>query len=466
MYKKVLSYIKDNNLIKAGDKVLVALSGGPDSVCLLNILSKLKNELKIELGAAHLNHMLRGKDAMDDEQYVIDICKQMNIKCFTRQVNINEYSKKEKLSSEMAGRIVRYGFFDEIVKEHGYTKVATAHNANDQAETILFRLMRGTGLEGLGGIKTKRNNIIRPILCLSRQEVEEYIERNQLKPRIDKTNFEKIYNRNKIRLDILPYIKENFNDDIVQTLNRMASLLQKDNEFIEELSFEAYKKYCIEKQEYFIIKGEVFTKNEVVVTRVIRNAINRFSKTHYDFEMKHIYEIYNLAKSGTGKVVDLPNKIYAENIYGDIYIKNRIDKKSINYDTSEVNILINDIDNKIVEFGEYSFEFNILDNNRQMKLNLKHNNFEKYFNFDKIQKDIIIRTRKDGDKIIPLGMTGSKKIKDIFINMKIPKEQREIIPMICFDDKISWVVGLRVSDEYKVTSDTKKILKIIVKRKG
>lgn len=466
MYKKVLSYIKDNNLIKAGDKVLVALSGGPDSVCLLNILSKLKNELKIELGAAHLNHMLRGKDAMDDEQYVIDICKQMNIKCFTRQVNINEYSKKEKLSSEMAGRIVRYGFFDEIVKEHGYTKVATAHNANDQAETILFRLMRGTGLEGLGGIKTKRNNIIRPILCLSRQEVEEYIERNQLKPRIDKTNFEKIYNRNKIRLDILPYIKENFNDDIVQTLNRMASLLQKDNEFIEELSFEAYKKYCIEKQEYFIIKGEVFTKNEVVVTRVIRNAITRFSKTHYDFEMKHIYEIYNLAKSGTGKVVDLPNKIYAENIYGDIYIKNRIDKKSINYDTSEVNILINDIDNKIVEFGEYSFEFNILDNNRQMKLNLKHNNFEKYFNFDKIQKDIIIRTRKDGDKIIPLGMTGSKKIKDIFINMKIPKEQREIIPMICFDDKISWVVGLRVSDEYKVTSDTKKILKIIVKRKG
>ena len=173
MYKKVLSYIKDNNLIKAGDKVLVALSGGPDSVCLLNILSKLKNELKIELGAAHLNHMLRGKDAMDDEQYVIDICKQMNIKCFTRQVNINEYSKKEKLSSEMAGRIVRYGFFDEIVKEHGYTKVATAHNANDQAETILFRLMRGTGLEGLGGIKTKRNNIIRPILCLRSEEETE-----------------------------------------------------------------------------------------------------------------------------------------------------------------------------------------------------------------------------------------------------------------------------------------------------
>ena len=464
MYKKVLSYIRDNKLIESGDKVLIALSGGPDSVCLLNILFKLKDELNIELGAAHLNHMLRGKDAMEDEQYVIDICKQMNVECFTKQVNINEYSKKEKLSSEMAGRIVRYNFFDEIIKEHGYTKIATAHNANDQAETILFRLMRGTGLEGLGGIKTKRDNIIRPILCLSRQEVEEYIHTNQLEPRIDKTNFEKIYNRNKIRLDMLPYIKKNFNEDIVQTLNRMAVLLQKDNEFIEQLSMDMYKKYCIEKPEYFIIKEEVFGENEAMVTRIIRNAVTNFSKTHYDFEMRHIYEIYNLAQNGTGKIVDLPNKIYAENIYGDIYIKSKMDK-DINCNITEINLPIDNIDKHLVEFGEYSFKFSIVDNSQKTKLNLKRNNYEKYFDFDKIQKEIIIRTRKDGDKIIPLGMTGSKKLKDIFINMKIPKEERDIIPIVCFDNKISWIVGLRVSDEYKVTSDTKKILIMNVKRK-
>lgn len=465
MYKKVLSYIKDNKLIKPGDKVLIALSGGPDSVCLLNILFKLKDELKIELGAAHLNHMLRGEDAFGDEQYVIDICKEMNIECFTKQVNINEYSKKEKLSSEMAGRLVRYGFFDEIIKEHGYTKIATAHNANDQAETILFRLMRGTGLEGLGGIKVKRDNIIRPILCLSRQEVEDYIEQNQLKPRIDKTNFEKIYNRNKIRLDMLPYIKENFNEDIIQTINRMASLLQKDNDFIEELSFNMYKKYCIEKHEYFIIKEEVFRENEVMVTRIIRNAITRFSKSHYDFEMKHIYEIYNLAKNGTGKVVDLPNKIYAENIYGDIYIKNKIEKKIITYDTNEIRILKEELQRGSFGFRGFDFEFCIVDNDKNIKSNLRHNKFEKYFDFNKIQKYITIRARKDGDKMIPFGMTGSKKIKDIFINMKIPKEQREIIPLLCFDDKISWIVGVRVSDEFKVTADTKKILKVVARRK-
>lgn len=465
LYKKVLSYIRDNKLIEPGDKVLIALSGGPDSVCLLNILFELKDELKIELGAAHLNHMLRGKDAMSDEQYVINICKQMNIECFTKQVNINEYSRKEKLSSEMAGRIVRYEFFNEIKKEHGYTKIATAHNANDQAETILFRMMRGTGLEGLGGIKTKRDSIVRPILCLSRQEVEQYIEKKQLAPRIDKTNFEKIYNRNKIRLDILPYIKKNFNKDIVETLNRMAFLLQKDNEFIEELSINMYKKYCIEKEEYFIIKEEVFSENEVVITRIIRNAITRFSKTHYDFEMKHIYEVYNLAKNGTGKIIDLPNKIYAENIYGDIYIKNKINKEFINNDTDEINLSINDFYKKVVVFRGYSFEFCILDNDKQTKLNFGQNNLEKYFDFDKIEKNISMRTRRDGDKIIPLGMTGSKKIKDIFINMKIPKECREIIPLICFDNKVSWIVGLKVSDEYKVTSDTKKILRISAKRK-
>ena len=234
MYKKVMSYIKDNNLINPKDRILVALSGGPDSVCLLNILYNLKEELDIEIGAAHLNHMLRDEDAFQDEEYVKNLCESFDIPCFVKRVDINKYSKENKMSSEMAGRDARYNFFDEVIREHGYNKIATAHNANDQAETILFRLMRGTGIEGLCGIKVCRDKIIRPILCLSRKEVEEYIEVNNLKPRIDKTNFEKIYNRNKIRLDILPYIKENFNEDIIQTLNRMSVLLQKDNEFIEK----------------------------------------------------------------------------------------------------------------------------------------------------------------------------------------------------------------------------------------
>lgn len=462
MYKKVMSYIKDNNLIKSGDKVLVALSGGPDSVCLLNILYNLKAELNIEVGAAHLNHLLRDKDAFEDEEYVKTLCKSLDIPCFVKRVDINKYSKDKKMSSEMAGREARYNFFDDIVKDEGYTKIATAHNANDQAETILFRLMRGSGIEGLCGIKVRRDKIIRPILCLSRKEVEEYIEINNLKPRIDKTNFEKIYNRNKIRLDMIPYIKENFNEDIIQTLNRMSVLLQKDNEFIENSARSFYEKHCIEQSDYFIIKKEMFDNKEAVVTRVIRYALTNFSKTHYDFEMKHIYEICNLAKNNSGKAIDLPNKIYAENIYGDIYIKERININNIDV-KQEIVVNKNEINGKKIFFSNENIEFSLLKNDSNLDLN--QNNLIKYFDFDKINDSISLRKRKNGDKIIPLGMKGSKKIKDLFIDMKVPKEERDCIPLLCFDENISWIVGIRVSEEYKITNKTKNILRVIVERK-
>lgn len=468
MYKKVLSYIKDNNLIEPGDKILVALSGGPDSICLLNILFELKEKLQIEIGAAHLNHMLRGEDAFKDEEYVINICKHMNIQCFVKRIDINKYSMEQKISSEMAGRNARYDFFDEIISENGFNKIATAHNANDQAETILFRLMRGTGLEGLCGIKVFRENkVIRPILCLSRYEVEEYIRIKQLSPRIDKTNFEKIYNRNKIRLDILPYMKENFNKDIIQTLNRMSILLQKDNEFIEKSALNYYEKYCIKYKNHFIIKKGAFEQDEAIVTRILRRAIGEYSKSNYDFEMKHIYDIYYLARNDSGKTVDLPNKIYAENIYGDIYIKYK-NEKPIEGDKTKIIVLNKDhIINSVVEFDTFRFDFSVInsDTNNNESIDLNHNSLVKYFDFDKIKNTISIRNRKNGDKITPLGMNGNKKVKDIFIDMKVPKQERDIIPLLCFDEKISWIVGIKLSEEYKLTNKSKNILKVVVERK-
>lgn len=463
MDKKVLAYIIENNLIESGDRILVALSGGPDSVCLLDILIKLKETLNIEIGAAHLNHMLRGEDALGDEEYVRMICKDLDIPYYIKQVDINKYAKENKLSSEMAGRNARYDFFDEIINKYGFNKIATAHNANDQAETILFRLMRGTGLEGLGGIKVSRDNkIIRPILCLSRDEVEAYIEKQGLNPRIDKTNFEKIYNRNKIRLDILPYIKEHFNADIVQTLNRMSTLLQKDNEYLEKEADKYYEKYCLKSEKYFILKKQLFNKEEAIKSRVIRNALVEYSKSDYDFEMKHISEISYLAKKNSGKRVDLPNKIYAENIYGDIYIKKRI-KKQILDNKLEIVINKNDIDGKKVEFYNYKIEFSVIDNNKDTLLYKKHP-LKKFFDFDLIEDSIVIRKRKDGDKMIPFGMKGSKKIKDIFIDSKIPKEQRDFIPIIEFDNSIAWLTGVKVSEDYKVNNKTKNILMIYVER--
>lgn len=462
MEDKVIAYIKKNKLIEPGDNVLVALSGGPDSVCLLNILYKFKDELNITLGAAHINHMLRGEDSDRDEKYVIELCNKIGIPSYIKRVNINNYSEKNKMSSEMAGRKVRYDFFEEIMKKGNYNKIATAHNANDQAETIMFRLIRGSGLEGLGGIKAYRDNkIIRPILCLERDEVEKYIRKENLNPRIDKTNFEKIYNRNKIRLDILPYIKEHFNEDIIKTLNRTAVLLQKDNEFLESESLKVYQKYCIEYDEYFIIKKDAFTNHDSIVSRMLRNALIRYSNQPYDFEMKHIYEIMDLARKDTGKAVNLPKNILVENIYGDIYIKNKSNQKKIY--SNEVRLNKFDIGNRKIDFQDFFIQFTVMENDKN--LNLKENKFIKYFEFDKIEDEIILRTREDGDRMIPLGMKGSKKVKDIFIDMKIPKDLRDLIPILCFDNKIAWVIGVRTSEEYRISNNSKNILKVIVSRK-
>ena len=261
MLDKVINYIKENELIQKGDKILVALSGGPDSVCLLHILYGLKDKFNLTLGAIHINHMLRDEEAYNDERYIIKLCDELGINHYVKRINIEYVAKVANVSLEVAGRNERYKAFEEIRGKYGYNKIAVAHNANDQAETVLMRVMRGTGLEGLTGIKAKREDgIIRPILCLNRQEIEKYCEEKKLNPRIDASNYERIYSRNKIRLDILPYMKEHFNKDIVDTLNRMTILLQKDNEFIEEYSKKCYNIYCENRDGKLKISNELFKK--------------------------------------------------------------------------------------------------------------------------------------------------------------------------------------------------------------
>lgn len=462
MLNKVINYIKDNNLIKEKDKVLVALSGGPDSVCLLHILHRLKNVFNIELGAIHINHMLRGEESDNDEKYIGQLCDKLGINYYVKRIDIEYISKSTNVSLEVAGRNERYKAFEEIRKDNGYNKVAVAHNSNDQAETILMRMMRGTGLEGLTGIKAKREDgIIRPILCVNRSEIEIYCEENKLNPRIDASNYERIYSRNKVRLDILPYMKENFNRDIVDTLNRMALILQKDNDFIEEYSKRCYNIYCKNYSNKLEVSKELFENEmESIITRVIIMAFKEISKCYQNFEMKHIYEIVNLSRRGTGKMINLTNNIICENLYGDIIF--RIDNKNKKNSNSEIVIDKNNISNNII-FDNYIVSFEVINNKN--KVEFSKNSLIKLFDYDNIEKEIIIRYRKDGDRITPLGMNGSKKLKDIFINLKVPREKRDNIPILCFDDKISWIVGYKTSQESKITHDTKNILKITFDRK-
>ena len=462
MINRVKQYIKENELLEKGDKVLVALSGGPDSVCLLHILYMLKEELEIELGAIHINHMLRGEESEGDEEYTYKLCENLGIEYYIRRINIDYIAKEKGVSIEVAGRDSRYKAFEEIKQQFGYNKIAVAHNANDQAETILMRMMRGTGLEGLTGIKPKREGgIIRPILCLEREIIEKHCDKYNLEPRIDRTNNERIYSRNKVRLDIIPYMKENFNTDIIEVMNRMASLLQKDNKCIEDIAQKCYDKYCEVGKTYIRISKELFkNEDEAIVTRVIKMAFKEVSNSYQNFEMKHIYDIFLLVNKSTGKQINLTNNIVAEKVYEDIILKENLVKTIFN---NELELDKEELKGNY-EFGDYLINFEVINNNSNSK-NYK-NCLIKLFNYDKIDKRVIIRYRKDGDKINPIGMKGSKKIKDIFIDMKIPREERDQVPIVEIDNNISWIVGLKVSDIYKIEKNTKEILKITFSKKG
>lgn len=465
MIYKVKSFIKENNLIKKNDNILVALSGGPDSICLLHVLHSLKEELSLTIGAAHINHMLRGVESTCDEDYVEKFCEKLSIPCYVARIDIDYIAKKSGISHEMAGRDERYKFFESISNKHGYNKVAIAHNANDQAETVIMRMMRGTGLEGLCGIRAKRGEkIIRPILSISREEIEEYCDEKKLEPRIDKTNLENIYSRNKVRLDILPYMKENFNSDIMQTLNRMASILQRDDEYINKQCNKYYEEHCRMKSEGLFINKNIFKLDDAIITRVIKKSLIDYSGKYTNFEMKHIYDVIDLANRGTNKRINLPNDIIAENIYGDIYLKHKNKKVENNeIENNEIVVLKKELNNNTFIFKNYIVNIEVINNKNNIEFS--NNDLIKYFDYDNIVEGIIIRTRKDGDKIRPLGMKGNKKLKDIFINNKVPKDDRDSVPITCFDNNIAWIVGHKVSEDYKITQKTNTIIKIMFVRK-
>lgn len=450
-----MSFIKENSMFDKGDKVIVAVSGGPDSICLLYILDELKKELGITLVGAHINHCLRGEESDKDEEYAKKTCESLNIDFYSKKIDVHKISEQKNISCEMAGREVRYEFFNELMIKLKANKIALAHNANDQAETILMRIMRGTGIEGIIGIKPVRDKIyVRPILNLSRSEIEKYCEVNNISPRIDKTNLESIYARNKVRLELIPYMEQNFNKDIIKTLNRLSDIVKKDNDYLESIATKEYEKYCEIGKGRVILNKKAFLEHEAIVSRIIRSALLEVNNNLYNFEKIHISSIVNLQKHETGKTIMLPQNIMAQNCYGNIHIY-------LNIKTAEENnnkYLLNINEKNFIQHLNKVIHIEVKSKTEFKEI--KGNDYIKYFDYDMISQPIIFRYRKDGDKFMPLGMKGNKKLKDLFMDLKIPKDKRNEIPLICFGDDIGWVVGYRVSEKFKVSKDTKNILQI------
>lgn len=311
MKNKVLNTIKKYSLIQQNDKIVIGVSGGPDSMCLLHILNEIKEQLNIQIYVAHINHMIR-EEAEDETKYVEEFCEKLGIECFVKRVNVIEKSNKEKIGTEEAGRKVRYEFFEEIAKQVGANKIATAHNANDNAETVLMNIFRGTGTAGLKGIEPIRDEkYIRPIIECERNDIEDYCQTNKLEPKIDKSNFENIYTRNKIRNIIIPEIKKEFNPNIVESLNKLSKLASQENEFVQKYVENIMKTELILEQSVnqLVLNLKNFNEQDIVIkNRIILTSIQKVLGNTQGIEKIHIDDIVRLCEKNIGNKYLTPNK--------------------------------------------------------------------------------------------------------------------------------------------------------------
>ena len=313
MKNKVLETIKKYNLIENGDKLVLGVSGGPDSISMLNILNEIRKDDKVKLNyeivVVHINHMIR-KEAVDDELYVKEYCDKRNIDFYSKSIDVKKLANTNKIGTEEAGRNVRYEFFNEILEKTSSNKIAIAHNKNDNAETMIMNIMRGSGISGLKGIEPKRGIYIRPLIECEREEIEKYCEKNKLNPRIDKTNFENEYTRNKIRNIVIPYIKKEFNPNLINTLKRLSDLVKEEEVYIEKQVLDIYNNIVIEQKENEIILDlkKFNVQEKVIKSRLILYTITRILGTSQGMEKIHIEDIIKLCSNNIGNKYLTPNK--------------------------------------------------------------------------------------------------------------------------------------------------------------
>ena len=328
--EKILKTILKNNLIENGDKLVLAVSGGPDSIAMLNSLYNLKiaknstsiekskresflKELKqmpdFEIVVAHINHMIR-EEAGEDEKFVEEFCKKIDIQFFSKSIDVKKIANTSKIGLEEAGRMARYNFFDEVAKHTGANKIAIAHNKNDSVETVIMHALRGSGTYGLHGIEAKNGVYIKPLIDIAREEIEEYCKESNIEARIDKTNVENLYTRNKIRNVAIPYIKQEFNPNIIETISRLSDLIKTQDEFMDAYVSKAFKNILIEEADDKIIFDlkKFNLQEKVIKSRIILYTIIRLFGTSKGIEKIHIDDIIKLCQKNVGNKYLTPNK--------------------------------------------------------------------------------------------------------------------------------------------------------------
>lgn len=396
-------------MLNIGERVVVGLSGGSDSVALLFVLKNLG----FEIFAVHINHGLRGEESLRDENMCAKLCKKLNIHLEIYNINVKEFAAKSKLSIEEAGRNVRYNCFNEVLKKQNANKIAVAHNYNDNVETMLMNFFRGSGTNGMKGVSPTRGRVIRPLIECTKEEIDEFCKENSLEYVVDSSNLETNYMRNKIRLELLPYLKKEINPSIEESIMRFANLSQLDNDYIDNQAYIIYENIAKISDDKSNIDIERFNLNhKAVKQRIIRMAYEDVAQTLKNFGLKHCEAVLELVEKGeTGKSINLPDNVVAEISYKTLIIRKKAEVISTNIK------LYKDC---FLKIGETSYFISLSLNKNFKKENYINTCFIS-LNYDTmIGGELFIRHRETGDRLYK-----SKKLKDYFIDNKIPREKRD-----------------------------------------
>ncbi len=455
-------------MFNPGDFVLAAVSGGPDSVALLDALHLLSSSLSIHLGVAHLDHGLRQEESAQDAEFVSRLAQRYHLPFYVKKTDVAAYKKTHRLSTEDAARTVRYNFLSEISRKNGYNRIATAHHADDNAELILMNMIRGSGTKGLGGIPPKRSDaIVRPLIRCYRSDILIYLSQRKLDYVTDTTNTDRRFTRNRIRLDLIPLL-QTFNPNIGTTLNNLGFIIQNEEIWIQSLVDREMEDVVLKKAPHSVTLCAVKfnPKPAALKQRLIRQAILSVKGNLNRISMGHIDAIINQQTAGR---IHLPDRILFEKNTDQLcFSKKDISLRALSTPRNSREALMftyTVFTSKfrprtlfIKELG-VSFRFTQIDKNT-IKDYRHAGQTVAFFDMKEIAFPISIRNISPGDRFIPFGMRGTQKIKNFFINNKIPRSDRKSCPILLSRDQIIWLAGFRTSDLYKITHATKTVLKV------
>lgn len=461
--KKNLNFLEEfeeyairNRLLKSGEKILVGFSGGSDSTALLLALWHLKSKYGYSLIAAHVNYNLRGEDSIKDEEFVKEFCFKRNISLVIHNIKIDTKSNLENQARE-----IRFTYFNKLINLYNAQKIALGHNKEDQAETIIYRMFRGSGYTGMKGISPKSGTLIHPLLCFSRNEITEYLSQEDIQWREDLSNKESTFTRNKIRNEMLPWITENLNPKVINKLYNASEIFSETDYILHEMAKRRLLTAQIKhtKNEYRFSLSVIKKTLPVLRFYIYKEVYSKLNNNEQDFYHNNFNEIEAILNSDGSKRITLPHDIYVFKEYNELIFTDKDYSKGFDIENSKE---ITSLRNRLT-FEDCRIIMKKLKKLPQKRY-LYEDRYTAYIDLDKTSFPLIIRHRQPGDKFSPLGMIHTKKLKDFFIDEKVPKFERDKVLLFCDNEKIIWVAGHRIDNRVSTSSETKNILMLKVEK--